>query len=721
MNETDKKVDATTGVISLKNLYLDPNNFRLINETEYIQVGESDITDKQVIRRTFHLLVGDKKQHIQDLVESFKANGYLPVDQIQVRELPQGGYVVVEGNRRVAALKYLESEFNEKGINLGALEQTIFDRVPTVRYQDADEVHHLTVMALKHISGNKKWAEWNQAMLLEKLHTAHGLPEDNICQRTGISKIELRRSLRALSLAAQYKASEYGDQFDGSKFALFREVAHNSELKNWLEWNDYLYQATNNVNRELFFSWISNELKEETPDNDILQGSEKYYDPALIKRDDIRLLSKIIYDDRALTQLKVTRDINAAYRSSDLVFKERQDSAIKTVAGEINTLAQLAINVENLPELESALGKLQSVVERTKATNAPSIEQKNVFHDRLDCHFGNVDIINYKGLHNIRLSKLSRINIFAGLNNTGKTSLLEAIYLLCRQNDFTGLLEVIRRRGKIPEDRINPEWFVDQLTNVIDISGRFDNSDTQVSIRHYIEENGGIDKSRYLQTVEIASRYKTIQQESLTRLYSGRDREMLADSIRILCPCVFSSPFFLNEPHRYTSFYHKSVQSKALPKIFAFIRDKVVPTISDIRLVDEWQRFLVEDSAFDNPLDITQYGEGLQRVFYISLLFAASQSGVILIDEFENAIHMELISNFAEFVYGLADVFNVQVFLTSHSKECIDAFVKKIPDPSAFSACALVTENNTISVREFSGTEYKQLVDAGNVDLRRAK
>jgi hypothetical protein len=49
--------------------------------------------------------------------------------------------------------------------------------------------------------------------------------------------------------------------------------------------------------------------------------------------------------------------------------------------------------------------------------------------------------------------------------------------------------------------------------------------------------------------------------------------------------------------------------------------------------------------------------------------------GVLLLDEFENAIHTSLLRPLAAFVVTLAKQFDVQVFLASHSKEAIDAFV----------------------------------------------
>ncbi len=403
------------------------------------------------------------------------------------------------------------------------------------------------------------------------------------------------------------------------------------------------------------------------------------------------------------------------------MFREHQQVAIKSINNEIDTLEKMVIQGDILPDIESALGRLQGIINRAKASHLIGVEQKTVFHHDIEAHFSKLLISNYKRLQNLSISKLSRINLFTGINNSGKTTLLEAIYLLCRQNDFLGLLEVIRRRGKMAEDRINPEWFIEQIPPDIEISGQFNNADSLVRIKHYEEENSRIDKSHYLESVDISSHYATTSLKSLTRIFKGRDRETQAVRIKMLCPSVFSSPFFLNEPHRYAQFYYKSVRSKSLPKIIAFIREKVVGTLEDIRLADEMQRFLVTDSIFKETLDLSGYGEGLQRIFFISLLFASAQNGIILIDEFENAIHTELLAQFAGLIDELSKLFNTQVFLTSHSKECIDAFVKHKPQINDLSACALVENEERIVAREFTGKAFRRLVEAGNVDLRRAK
>jgi AAA15 family ATPase/GTPase len=102
------------------------------------------------------------------------------------------------------------------------------------------------------------------------------------------------------------------------------------------------------------------------------------------------------------------------------------------------------------------------------------------------------------------------------------------------------------------------------------------------------------------------------------------------------------------------------------------------------------------------------------------LLFAGARGGVVLIDEFENALHTGLLLEFTKFVHELATQFECQVFLTTHSKETVDAFLLngyRIDDVVAY---LLKREDNaTKSVIRFSGPDLKRAVEVGDVDLRR--
>ncbi|EAL7595175.1 AAA family ATPase, partial [Campylobacter jejuni] len=55
-----------------------------------------------------------------------------------------------------------------------------------------------------------------------------------------------------------------------------------------------------------------------------------------------------------------------------------------------------------------------------------------------------IEIKNFKGIKDLKLEDFSKINFFVGKANTGKTSILEALYafLLKNPNDIIQLLDV---------------------------------------------------------------------------------------------------------------------------------------------------------------------------------------------------------------------------------------------------------------------------------------
>ena len=112
----------------------------------------------------------------------------------------------------------------------------------------------------------------------------------------------------------------------------------------------------------------------------------------------------------------------------------------------------------------------------------------------------------------------------------------------------------------------------------------------------------------------------------------------------------------------------------------------------------------------------------MQRIFNIGLLFACAENGVLLIDEFENAIHASLLPNFVILIDEMAKKFNVQVFLTTHTKECIIAFLNNSEiDKKAISSYSLVNVGHTIEVEHFSGEKLAELIDSFDFDIRGGK
>ena len=108
----------------------------------------------------------------------------------------------------------------------------------------------------------------------------------------------------------------------------------------------------------------------------------------------------------------------------------------------------------------------------------------------------------------------------------------------------------------------------------------------------------------------------------------------------------------------------------------------------------------------------------MRRVFEIGLLFAGVRGGVLLVDEFENAMHKDLFSGFTLIVQKLAVKLNVQVFLTTHSKEALDALLVNDYRTDDIACYVLGQENGDIAVRRFGGKQLRRLHEAVDFDVR---
>ena len=94
MQQQQQMQTATHQMINLDELHFDPQNPRLPVELYYAN-------DETVLR---HLLL---KGDLVELMASLGQLGYSPAEPLLVIPRTEGGYVVIEGNRRLAALKLL--------------------------------------------------------------------------------------------------------------------------------------------------------------------------------------------------------------------------------------------------------------------------------------------------------------------------------------------------------------------------------------------------------------------------------------------------------------------------------------------------------------------------------------------------------------------------------------------------------------------------------------
>lgn len=708
---------------SLKTLFLDPNNYRFIDKNDYAQCSDEEIADKKIQDRTFELLRGKNNSNISDLLASFKQNGYVPVDQIQVRKIGHQKYLVIEGNRRIAALKVLEQMHNESK-DIGKLDPELFKKVPVIDYEGDDPALFKVLMGLKHISGNKKWPAINQAKLLESLYVEHNMSEDDIYRSLGISKIEMRTTRRTLALIDRYIECDFGDQFTSDKYSTFREIIKSPKIKEWLELSptDFEISNINETNLYRLFSWISfteEEIEDEDIDSDETQTiiQEPIIETAL----QVRELANIISDPSALNNLEATRSLIDATLSSETLGKNKLENALTLIKQQINTAFSFSylIDDEQVEIISESMKKLNALlVTRNNSTvvNGMSSFHKKSIIESCQSHFSEIIISNYKRFNNLKIDSLSRVNIFAGINNSGKSTILEAIYMLSKLGDTQSILTMHKYRYKHKGDIKNTNLY-DVLPENGAISASFNNSPIDLHIVKSSEADVK-NKSNFIGRFSTESNFIENRYINYTDFFT-KDIRHFSSSNMALCNSVISFSTSLDEEEVFKECYHKAVSNGAKTSVIEFIKNNIDSEIIDIELSDTDGIFTVTYDDSDKNMDLSQFGDGLQKIFYLGIKFAACSNGVLLLDEIENGIHKDLLSQFTRLIQTLAVKYNVQVFVTSHSKECIDAFIENKYKNDDICAYALKGSSDTLE--KFTGEELEGLIDYINIDIRGEK
>ncbi|CDT37606.1 AAA family ATPase [Vibrio coralliirubri] len=727
--------DPKINKYSLNSLYLDPNNFRFIDHELYTKVPEDNVTDNVVQRRTLRIVSGLRQVEIRDLVDSFKENGYLPVDQIQVKKVDDKKFVVIEGNRRVAALKYLQSEYETNFIDLGKLDEKYFTALPVVMYDNEDEAMHKVLMGLKHISGNKKWPAINQAQLIRSLIEDHHMNEQQIKSSIGISTIELRASQRALNLIDVYKNSDYGDNFESSRYSVFREVIKNKNVRDWLEADgDFNYDTLNKSNLERLFSWISEEAFESYEpsfDSDVDIEDDEYeqesYDPIITNHEpiiktalEVRELGKIIKDENAVTNMEATRSLSEAMMSSSLLGKTKLDKSLSMIEDNVNSLLRQSYYLDDtkVKHIKSSISKLSNIISQggeNSYSPTSAIFNKSYLFDSVQSHFTSILIDKYKKFNALPINGLNKVNIIAGVNNSGKTSLMEAIYFTAMLGDINLLISEQEKRNK-SNSQDNNNLIIKNFPKETSLYAQFNNS--QVAIITAVGYSDNIDNTtNYIGSIDRSAEVtyngeKNTYKQSVN-VYS-RDRISKSQNNMALVKTLLSNSNFNDDIELLKHCYSLSIVNGTKSEVIDFIKKNIDSGIIDIDILADGSSFHVTHDVAEKNLDLSLFGDGLQKIFYLGLKISACKNGVMFIDEIENGIHKSLLTKFTKFIQMLSDKYNVQIFASSHSKECIDAFVLNGYRNDEIAAYCL--DQN--GIKHFTGNELNDLIDYIGIDIR---
>ena len=298
---------------------------------------------------------------------------------------------------------------------------------------------------------------------------------------------------------------------------------------------------------------------------------------------------------------------------------------------------------------------------------------------------------------------MSRVNLIAGENNSGKTSLLEAVHLHNRFFDSESTMDVNRRRGILfglsdlksawpllfhDFETSSPFVFESEEANGLQRKLQFSLTDIATASRDYpdIMPNLLGDSTSSVLTTDapvVSIKYEDSSGDRKSCLLLNRNSVTLQGWCE--APSTPITSRFLAtraaddgaEVAEYSAIEISGRQQELLLPALRFLQ----PSLRRLSLA----KLAGRDSFFadvgrKNLVPIASMGEGVRRVLSFVLAIANSASGIVLIDEIENGLHHSVMENVWRAIGDAARVANCQIFATTHSYECIQAAQRAFSD-----------------------------------------
>jgi hypothetical protein len=150
-------------------------------------------------------------------------------------------YLVIEGNRRVAACKLIDAEASHGTPYSDEILGQVRELPVVIAEGTEEELFALqaSLMGIRHVSGIKPWGGYQSAKLIADMRDRLGLSNQQVAQRLGLTVREALRRYKVFQALEQLRTDDtYGDLFDADKYPLFDEAIKVRPVREWLGWQD---------------------------------------------------------------------------------------------------------------------------------------------------------------------------------------------------------------------------------------------------------------------------------------------------------------------------------------------------------------------------------------------------------------------------------------------------------------------------------------------------
>ena len=335
-----------------------------------------------------------------------------------------------------------------------------------------------------------------------------------------------------------------------------------------------------------------------------------------------------------------------------------------------------------------------------------------------------IEISGFRGFKNLRVPIFGKVNLITGKNNAGKSSLLEAIRILVTRGTPDTLRAILNYReenndmkdAELLEDGFGPyrnlftgfpEFDVNAPCFSIQASGAISPAFSSLSItankavRQVNPERGTASYKLMDDLDDLDDLFGDTPAVPVLEFVLGDLRRILplqslsfrrpisasffAENTQDAVRCVYLDPFSSRSTSQLGTLWDAIALTDAQSDVLKALQ-LISPEIEAVSMIggsDSRMRSrtaIVKSRQFDSPIPLRTFGDGVNRLFGIVLSLCNAKNGVLLVDEFENGLHFSVQENIWKIIFRMAAELNVQVFATSHSRDCVQAFQEAASD-----------------------------------------
>lgn len=305
-----------------------------------------------------------------------------------------------------------------------------------------------------------------------------------------------------------------------------------------------------------------------------------------------------------------------------------------------------------------------------------------------------IDIKNFRGITDLTISDFKKINLLVGKNNCGKTSVLEAIFLSIGVSNPQLAINIDKFRGIFHDENDDFHYIFHNLNlnKKIEINTQF--TDPSQYRKLFIKpvfqsQEKKIDLNLTSEVVATSTSPVTRKitginfDFSIKKIPHAKDKFLQASiefkpgNIEIKQPKGYTENFkgvFLNASTISQELYErldKIIQKKEEKKFISTL-NAIDSSIIGIALGSKGMIYF--DLGLDRLIPLQLMGDGVSRLLAILVTIANNENGIILIDEIDNGFHATTLELLWKSIYDTANTYNVQIFATTHSLECVKTF-----------------------------------------------